>query len=318
MIDIQNVSKFFSRKATVKNLSLTIKSGEVYGFLGPNGAGKTTTMKMVLGLLRPDKGRILLFGKSAGSIEVRKKIGFLPEFAHFYQHLTGSEFLSFVGEIFHFPPSFIEKRSRQLLKLVNLPVESHNRQIGTYSKGMQQRIGMAQALMNDPDILFLDEPMSGLDPIGRREMKEIILSLKKEGKTIFFNSHILSDAEVICDRVGIIHQGQLLLDDTVKNVVSSKKSLEDVFIETITASSASVKKPVKKPSGKKKTKAASSPRASTKKEVSKKSSTVKKSPSKKTSSSATSQKPSSAQSKPKKKTTKKVPKKKTTSAKKSV
>jgi ABC-2 type transport system ATP-binding protein len=242
VIDIQNVSKYFSKKAAVKNLSLTIKSGEVYGFLGPNGAGKTTTMKMILGLLKPDSGKILLFGKHAGLLDVRKKIGFLPEFAHFYQHLTGAEFLSFVGEIFHLSPVAIEKRSKQLLRMVNLPTESHNRQIGTYSKGMQQRIGMAQALMNDPEILFLDEPMSGLDPIGRREMKDIILSLKEQGKTIFFNSHILADAEAICDRVGIIHQGQLLLDDQVKNVVSRTKSLEDVFVETITKKTSPSKK----------------------------------------------------------------------------
>ncbi len=234
VITLENVTKSFGNKIAVKNLSITVKKGEVYGFLGPNGAGKTTTMKMILGLLYPDKGNISLFHEKAGTLDARKKIGFLPEFAHFYQHLSGREFLHFIGEIFLLPKNSIEKRTRYLLKLVNLPSEAYDRQIGTYSKGMQQRIGMAQALMNDPQILFLDEPMSGLDPIGRREMKEIILAMKKEEKTIFFNSHILSDAEEICDRIGIIHLGQLLLDGSVSDVVPKGKTLEDVFIEVVT------------------------------------------------------------------------------------
>jgi len=234
VIVLDKVTKTFGEKTAVKNLSLTVQKGEVFGFLGPNGAGKTTTMKMVLGLLKPTKGRISLFGEKAGSLAARKKIGFLPETAHFYQHLTGREFLRFVGEIFDIPTDIREKRIRTLLKQVHLPAEACDRRIGTYSKGMQQRIGMAQALINDPDVLFLDEPMSGLDPIGRREMKDIILHLKKEGKTVFFNSHILSDAEALCDRVAIIHNGQILVNDTVKNIVPARKTLEDVFVEIIT------------------------------------------------------------------------------------
>jgi len=237
VITIQNVTKSFGAKVAVDNISLAIPKGEVFGFLGPNGAGKTTTMKMIIGLLRPTKGSISLLEEPAGSLSVRKKIGFLPEFAHFYHHLSGLEFLRFVGEIFHLSQDDIRKRSKQLLQLVRLPVEAHSRQIGTYSKGMQQRIGMAQALMNDPEILFLDEPMSGLDPIGRREMKDIIIKLKKEGKTIFFNSHILADAEAICDRVGIIHLGKLLVHDTVQKIVPKGKTLEDIFIETVSGAS---------------------------------------------------------------------------------
>ncbi len=238
VIELENVTKSFADKNVVKNLTLTIDQGEVFGFLGPNGAGKTTTMKMILGLLRPTKGKISLLGEKAGTLAARSKIGFLPEFAHYYQHLTGREFLYFVGELFELPANEIDKRVKRLLKLVNLPSDAYDRQVHTYSKGMQQRIGMAQALMNDPEILFLDEPMSGLDPIGRREMKNIIIELKKAGKTIFFNSHILADAQEICDRVGIIHLGSLLLEGKVKKVVPKGKSLEDVFIETITSQQA--------------------------------------------------------------------------------
>lgn len=268
MIELHEVQKVFGKNIAIKNLSLHIEKGEVFGFLGPNGAGKTTTMKMILGLLKPTKGNITLFGEQAGSITARKKIGFLPEIAHFYQHLTGREFLRFVGEIFDIPANEREKRIKKLLKQVHLPNDAHDRAIGTYSKGMQQRIGMAQALMNDPEILFLDEPMSGLDPIGRREMKDIILSLKKEKKTIFFNSHILSDAESICDRVAIIHKGQVLLNDSVHKIVSKKKTLEDVFIEVVEKGSGGIteratKTRTKKSTAKKGTSSRKSPKKTT-------------------------------------------------------
>ncbi len=247
MIEIKNVTKTFGARSAVKNLSLSIDKGEVFGFLGPNGAGKTTTMKMILGLMRPTKGSITLFNEKAGSIAARRKIGFLPEFANYYQHLTGREFLEFVGEIFGLGQSEIDKRSKRLLKLVNLPTEAHDRQVHTYSKGMQQRIGMAQALMNNPDVLFLDEPMSGLDPIGRREIKDIIIELKHQGKTIFFNSHILSDAQEICDRIGIIHLGSLLISGSIKEVVPTGKTLEDVFVEAITGANKPAVAKEKKP-----------------------------------------------------------------------
>ncbi len=260
MIEIKNVTKTFGERHAVKNLSLSIDKGEVFGFLGPNGAGKTTTMKMILGLLRPSKGSITLFGERAGTLAARSKIGFLPEFAHYYQHLTGREFLHFVGEIFGLSKSEIDKRSKRLLKLVNLPTEAHDRQVHTYSKGMQQRIGMAQALMNDPDVLFLDEPMSGLDPIGRREMKNIIIEMKHTGKTIFFNSHILADAQEICDKVGIIHLGSLLVSGKTNEIIPTGKTLEDVFVETITnANKPSAAKPTTKPKSQKTTGAKKTP-----------------------------------------------------------
>lgn len=274
MIQLKGITKSFGDKIAVKNLSLHIQEGEVFGFLGPNGAGKTTTMKMILGLLTPTNGEILLFGKPAGSIDARKEIGFLPEMAHFYQHLTGREFLQFIGEIFNIEKKELDKRVKKLLKQVNLPTDAYDRPIGTYSKGMQQRIGMAQALINDPKILFLDEPMSGLDPIGRKEMKDIIVELKKAGKTIFFNSHILSDAESICDRVGIIHNGQLLVENTVKKLVSKTTTLEDVFIKTISGKKTAIRKKrttkatpkkAEKKANTTKTKAVSSKKADTKK-----------------------------------------------------
>lgn len=246
MITLTKVSKEFDEKVAVKNLSLNVEKGEVFGFLGPNGAGKTTTMKMILGLLKPTRGEITLFGKKAGSLDARRKIGFLPENSHFYAHLTGREFLEFVGEIFHLSRTERTIRAKKLLKTVGLPIESWSRPIKTYSKGMQQRLGMAQALVNDPEILFLDEPMSGLDPIGRREMKELILSLKKAGKTIFFNSHILSDAEELCDRIAILNLGQILREGIISAVVSKGKSLEDVFVETILKEKSSEKKSTKR------------------------------------------------------------------------
>jgi len=251
LISVQNVSKNFGKKTVVKNISFEIEKGEVFGFLGPNGAGKTTTMKMILGLTLPTSGEIKIFDQKAGSINVRRRIGFLPEFSNFYQHLTGMEFLYFVGEIFEIPDDEIKRRSKKLVKLVNMPPNSPENRISTYSKGMQQRIGLAQALMNDPEILFLDEPMSGLDPIGRREMKNIILNLKKEGKVVFFNSHILSDAEEICDKIGIILNGKILSLGKTEEILTKKKSLEEFFIEIVSGKKSTRKVKIEKKSNKK-------------------------------------------------------------------
>ncbi|MEI7511142.1 MAG: ABC transporter ATP-binding protein [Candidatus Peregrinibacteria bacterium] len=237
MIQLKNVSKKYSSSApySVKNLSLHIPEGEVFGFLGPNGAGKTTTMKMMLGLLTPTEGEILINGYSPKSQESKQFIGFFPENAHLYKYLTAQEFLFFCGEIFGIPKDVLEMRIADLLERLQFPAEAVNRPIGGYSKGMMQRIGLAQALINDPKIVFLDEPMSGLDPLGRRQVKDLILSLKAQGKTIFFNSHILNDAEVLCDRVGIIRKGELVLLGSVAEVTEhGKKSLEDVFLEVVT------------------------------------------------------------------------------------
>ncbi|MGB5960019.1 MAG: ABC transporter ATP-binding protein [Coleofasciculaceae cyanobacterium] len=196
---------------SLKNCSLTVYQGETFGLLGPNGAGKTTLLKTLLGIVRPTSGRAWLLGSAIGDTKVKQRIGYLPENAYFYDYLTGWEFLQFVAGLFEIPKDLQQQRIPVLLDLVGLSkVAAKKKQLRQYSKGMLQRIGMAQALINDPEVVFLDEPMSGLDPMGRYQIREIILSLKSQGKTIFFNSHILSDVEQICDRIAILAEGELI------------------------------------------------------------------------------------------------------------
>jgi ABC-2 type transport system ATP-binding protein len=196
---------------SLKNCSLTVYQGETFGLLGPNGAGKTTLLKTLLGIVRPTSGRAWLLGNPIGDTKVKQRIGYLPENAYFYDYLTGWEFLQFVAGLFEIPANLQQQRIPLLLDLVGLSkVAAKKKQLRQYSKGMLQRIGMAQALINDPEVVFLDEPMSGLDPMGRYQIREIILSLKSQGKTIFFNSHILSDVEQICDRIAILAEGDLI------------------------------------------------------------------------------------------------------------
>lgn len=196
---------------SLKSCTLTVYKGETFGLLGPNGAGKTTLLKTLLGIVRPTSGRALLLGKPLGDRTVKQRIGYLPENAYFYDYLTGWEFLEFAAGLFEIPPSVQRQRIPQLLDLVGLAQSAaRKKQLRQYSKGMLQRVGMAQALINDPELVFLDEPMSGLDPMGRYQMREIILSLQQQGKTIFFNSHILAEVEKICDRVAILARGELI------------------------------------------------------------------------------------------------------------
>ncbi|MGB3138321.1 MAG: ABC transporter ATP-binding protein [Nodosilinea sp.] len=196
---------------SLKDCSLTIGQGETFGLLGPNGAGKTTLLKILLGIVRPTAGGATLLGHSLGDSAVKQRIGYLPENAYFYDFLTGWEFLQYTAGLFGLSRAAQQRRIAELLDLVGLSqATAKKKQLRQYSKGMLQRVGMAQALINDPDVVFLDEPMSGLDPTGRFQVREIILTLKREGKTIFFNSHILSDVEVICDRVAILDQGELI------------------------------------------------------------------------------------------------------------
>jgi len=237
MIRIHNLSKKYSgaQQYSVKNISLEIQEGEVFGFLGHNGAGKTTTMKMILGFLNPTEGTISINGHDPKDLESKKIMGFLPEHVNLYKYLTAREFLRFIGEIFEIESEILEKRIEDILiTKLKFPVEAIDRPIKGYSKGMQQRVGIAQALINNPKIVFLDEPMSGLDPVGRKTVKDLILHLKQEGKTVFFNSHILNDAEVLCDKVAIIKMGEIILNGTVEEVTNNhKKTLEEVFIETM-------------------------------------------------------------------------------------
>ena len=196
------------RVAAVEGLSLGVEEGEIFGFVGPNGAGKTTTIKMLMGLIRPTHGRAFIFDAPIPSKRSKARIGYLPEHPAWYEFLTGREALLFFAGLSEVPPADRPKRCDERLAMVGLG-DAGDRQIRKYSKGMQQRLGIAQALVADPSFVVLDEPMSGLDPIGRREVRDLILELKRRGKTVFFSTHILSDVETLCDRVGIIIGGKL-------------------------------------------------------------------------------------------------------------
>jgi ABC-2 type transport system ATP-binding protein len=214
VLEISHVSKSYRANLSfrkywiLRDLSLTVEPGEIFGFVGPNGAGKSTTIKLVMDLLRPDAGSIRVFGEDHRVVATRARIGFLPENPYFHDYLTAQEFLHFYGRLFGMSRPARERRIDELLELVGL-ANRRDRQLRKFSKGMLQRIGLAQALIQEPEFVILDEPMSGLDPVGRREVRDIILSLKRCGKTVFFSTHILSDSELICDRVGILDKGDL-------------------------------------------------------------------------------------------------------------
>jgi ABC-2 type transport system ATP-binding protein len=203
----------------LKDINLSAEKGEIYGFLGPNGAGKTTTMKCILGIIFPDTGEISIFDTPSHSKEAKKRLGFLPEHPYFYDYLTAHELLSFTGMLFSMPHKQIKKRTHELLQIVGLKGKE-NLKLRRYSKGMIQRVGLAQSLIHDPDIIILDEPFSGLDPIGRKELRDIIISLKDAGKTIFFSSHILQDMELIVDKVGIILDGRIIKEGRLSELIS--------------------------------------------------------------------------------------------------
>src|SRR5688572_24155561 len=223
-----------TRKVAVNSLNLTVQPGEVFGFLGPNGAGKTTTMNVLLGFVNPTAGAAHIFGVNVRDPIARQRIGYLPELTYYYKFLTAEEILRFYAKIFQIPKSQVESRIDAVLKLVELE-HARKRQIKTYSKGMQQRVGLAQALINNPDLLILDEPTSGLDPVGRMKVREIIQRLKGEGKTVFFSSHELGEVETVCDRVAILSQGELKAEGKVNELVHAYKlsNLEQVFLKII-------------------------------------------------------------------------------------
>jgi ABC-2 type transport system ATP-binding protein len=220
-------------KVALKGLNLTVQPGEVFGFLGPNGAGKTTTMNVLLGYVNATSGAAFLFDVNVRDPIARQRIGYLPELTYYYKFLTAEELLRFYARIFEIPASETERRIDELLKLVELE-HARKRPIRTYSKGMQQRAGLAQALINNPDLLLLDEPTSGLDPLGRMKVREIIQRLKAEGKTVFFSSHELGEVETICDRVAILHQGELKVEGRVSDLIQQYQcNLEQVFLKVI-------------------------------------------------------------------------------------
>ena len=216
IIEIENLSKDYElgfwRKRKVRaldKLSLTVEPREIFGFLGANGAGKTTTLKLLMRLTFPTEGRARILGSDIDSVAMHQRIGYLPENPYFYDYLTAREFLEYCGQLFGFAPKFRRRKAEDLLKRVHLDEKKWNTQLRKFSKGMLQRVGLAQAMINDPEVVFLDEPMSGLDPVGRRQVRDLIAELRDEGKTVFMCSHILSDIEVLCDRVAILKKGQL-------------------------------------------------------------------------------------------------------------
>ncbi len=233
VIEIQSLTKVFSLglfKKSVKaldDISISVAEGEIFGFLGPNGAGKTTTLKIMMGLNRPTSGTVAIFGKDHTDPGVREHLGYLPEQPYFYDYLTAREFLSFYGSLFGLKGSVVRSKAEALLQLVGLH-DAGDLALRKFSKGMLQRIGIAQALINDPKLVVLDEPMSGLDPIGRREMRDLILRLKSEGKTVFFSSHIILDVEMICDRVAILHKGKIMAQGKIDDLLRSPKTASEV------------------------------------------------------------------------------------------
>ncbi len=218
---------FNKRINSLEDCSLTIQQGETFGLLGPNGAGKTTTIKCLLGIVEPSRGEGTLLGHPLGDLSIKQRVGYLPENPYFYDYLTAWEFLEFAGEIFRLPAKLLRERIPQLLDLVGLSIDTaRKKQLRTYSKGMLQRTGLAQALINDPDLVFLDEPLSGLDPMGRYQIREIILSLKQQGKTVFFNSHVLADVEAICDRIGLMVAGKLVSQGSLTEVLGVSEAYQ--------------------------------------------------------------------------------------------
>ena len=228
-IELVNLEKQFTinlgvrRRRALDQLSLSVQRGEIYGFLGPNGAGKTTSIKVLASLLRQDAGEARVFGGDPLLETTRRRLGFLPESPVFYDHLTGREFLRLCGKLCGMDRGSIKRRSGELLERVGLG-HAADLQVRRYSKGMNQRLGIAQALLHDPELVILDEPMSGLDPMGRADIRDLIVELRKAGKTIFFSTHIIPDVEVICDRIGLVNHGRMVAEGSVHALLDAARS----------------------------------------------------------------------------------------------
>ena len=239
IIEIKNLTVVYKDgrrlNRALDNLSLDVYKGEIFGFLGPNGAGKTTTIKALLGFIYPDSGQISLFKENHKSLLIRKKIGFMPEIANYYWYLTPVEMLKMYGELFYMDKRKVDERIEELLSLVELE-QAKNILMKNFSKGMMQKVSFAQALINDPELLILDEPTGGLDPISRMTMRDTIKRLRDKGKTIFFSSHELSEVEMVCDRVGILNKGTLLKSGKMSELLEEKEehqTLEKYFLSII-------------------------------------------------------------------------------------
>ncbi len=230
VISVRGLTKVFKdfwgrpKARAVDNANFEVRRGEIFGLLGPNGSGKSTTIKMLLGLLYPTKGHIEIFGHSPRHVKTKARIGYLPEESYLYKYLDSRETLDFFGNLFQLAPGERDKRTEQLLEMVGLS-QVRSRTVGEFSKGMQRRIGLAQALINDPDLVILDEPTAGLDPLGCREVKDVILALKNRGKTVILSSHLLSDVEDVCDRVVIYYGGKIQADGTLKELLTERDSV---------------------------------------------------------------------------------------------
>lgn len=230
-VEIRNLTKEFKpsfgakKVVAAKDISLSIRAGEIYGLIGPNGSGKSTTMKALLGLLAPSAGTCHIFGKNSLKVDSREEVGYLPENPYFYKHLTGEETLSFYGKLCGIRGKRLKQRIDELLETVDL-VDARKRRIGTYSKGMLQRIGLAQALIHEPRLLILDEPTAGVDPTGSREIRDLILSLKSQGITIFLCSHLLEQVQEICDKIGIIFNGEMVMEGNLNQLISVENKTE--------------------------------------------------------------------------------------------
>jgi ABC-2 type transport system ATP-binding protein len=221
-------------RPVLRGITFSVREGEIFGYLGPNGAGKTTTIKCLLGLIHPDAGTVDIFGRSSLSPRSREALGFLPENPYFYDYLTAREFLAFTADLFGLARRDKEERIARLLKLVGLE-RAADLPLRKYSRGMLQRAGLAQALVNDPKLVILDEPLGGMDPLGRKEIRDIIVRFKDEGKTVFFTSHILQDIEMICDRVAIIVGGRIVREGALRDLVSEKVLFTEVTVSGIAA-----------------------------------------------------------------------------------
>jgi ABC-2 type transport system ATP-binding protein len=217
------------RRRALDGLTLEVRRGEIFGYLGPNGSGKSTTLKILMGLVFPDEGTASVFGAPLEDTSWRGKVGYLPEHPYFYDYLTPAEYLEYAGRLFGLSDATRRDRACRLIELVGI-TRARDLPLRRFSKGMIQRVGIAQALINDPEVVFLDEPMSGLDPIGRRMVRDIILGLRKEGKTVFFSTHILSDAETLCDRVALLHEGRLIKVGRLDEILNQDVSHVEVLL----------------------------------------------------------------------------------------